>query len=60
MFPNNDIFIYDTVAVNLGNFSLLLLRMNWSNIEKWRKLLKIGKIVLSSILKYYCSKFKKN
>jgi hypothetical protein len=35
------------------------LRMNWSNIEKWRKLLKIGTIVLSSILKY-CAKFKKN
>jgi hypothetical protein len=33
--------------------------MNWSNIEKWRKLLKIGTIVLSSILKY-CAKFKKN
>jgi hypothetical protein len=32
--------------------------MNWSNIEKWRKLLKIGTIVLSSILKY-CAKFKK-
>jgi hypothetical protein len=30
----------------------------WSNIEKWRKLLKIGTIVLSSILKY-CAKFKK-
>jgi hypothetical protein len=34
-------------------------RMNWSNIEKWRNLLKIGTIVLSSILKY-CAKFKKN
>jgi hypothetical protein len=34
------------------------LRMNWSNIEKWRELLKIGTIVLSSILKY-CAKFKK-
>jgi hypothetical protein len=33
------------------------LRMNWSNIEKLRKLLKIGTIVLSSILKY-CAKFK--
>jgi hypothetical protein len=32
--------------------------MNWSNIEKWRNLLKIGTIVLSSILKY-CAKFKK-
>jgi hypothetical protein len=32
--------------------------MNWSNIEKWRKLLKIGTIVLSSILKY-CAKLKK-
>jgi hypothetical protein len=40
-------------------FILYLLRMNWSNIEKWRKLLKIGTIVLSSILKY-CAKFKKN
>jgi hypothetical protein len=28
--------------------------MNWSNIEKWRKLLKIGTIVLLSMLKY-CS-----
>jgi hypothetical protein len=37
---------------------LLCLRMNWSNIEKWRNLLKIGTIVLSSILKY-CAKFKK-
>jgi hypothetical protein len=34
------------------------LRMNWSNIEKWRNLLKIGTIVLSAILKY-CAKFKK-
>jgi hypothetical protein len=34
------------------------LRMNWSNIEKCRNLLKIGTIVLSSILKY-CDKFKK-
>jgi hypothetical protein len=33
------------------------LRMNWSNIEKWRKLLKIGAIVLLSMLKY-CAKFK--
>jgi hypothetical protein len=32
--------------------------MNWSNIEKWRKLLKIGTIVLLSMLKY-CAKFKK-
>jgi hypothetical protein len=34
------------------------LRMNWSNIEKWRKLLKIGTIVLLSMLKY-CAKLKK-
>jgi hypothetical protein len=34
------------------------LRTNWSNIEKWRNLLKIGTIVLSSILKYF-AKFKK-
>jgi hypothetical protein len=32
--------------------------MNWSNIEKWRNLLKIGTIVLSSILKY-CANLKK-
>jgi hypothetical protein len=37
---------------------LLDLRMNWSNIEKWRNLLKIVTIVLSFILKY-CAKFKK-
>jgi hypothetical protein len=37
---------------------LYVLRMNRSNIEKWRNLLKIGTIVLSSILKY-CAKFKK-
>jgi hypothetical protein len=37
------------------------LMMNWSNIEKWRKLLKIGTIatiVLLSMLKYY-AKLKK-
>jgi hypothetical protein len=32
--------------------------MNWSNIEKWRKLLKIGTIVLLSMVKY-CAKLKK-
>jgi hypothetical protein len=36
----------------------IIKRMNWSNIEKWRKLLKIGTIVLQSMLKY-CAKFKK-
>jgi hypothetical protein len=37
----------------------IIKRMNWSNIEKWRKLPKIGTIVLQSMLKY-CAKFKKN
>jgi hypothetical protein len=32
--------------------------MNWSNIEKWRKLLKIGTIVLLSMVKY-CAQIKK-
>jgi hypothetical protein len=36
----------------------IIKRMNWSNIEKWRKLPKIGTIVLQSMLKY-CAKFKK-
>jgi hypothetical protein len=48
-------------AKNSGNVlgSLINpLMMNWSNIEKWRNLLKIGTIVLLSILKY-CAKFKK-
>jgi hypothetical protein len=35
------------------------LRMSWSNIEEWRKSLKIGTVVVSSILKY-CAKFKKS
>jgi hypothetical protein len=39
--------------------TIFRLRMNWSNIEKWRNLLKIGTIVLSAILKY-CAKLKKN
>jgi hypothetical protein len=42
-----------------ANFSpYSTLRMNWSNIEKWRKLPKIGTRVLLSMLKY-CAKFKK-
>jgi hypothetical protein len=48
-----------TNASRLMGFFIHELRMNWSNIEKWRNLLKIGTIVLSSILKY-CDKFKKN
>jgi hypothetical protein len=33
MFPNNEIFIYDTVvAVNLGHFSLLLFDANFINV----------------------------
>jgi hypothetical protein len=27
MFPNNEIFIYDTAVVNLGHFSLLMLKL---------------------------------
>jgi hypothetical protein len=60
-----DCFLYnkDTVRSGLADLYSVFylgqktLRMNWSNIEKWRKLLKIGTIVLSSILNY-CAKFK--
>jgi hypothetical protein len=27
MFANNEVFIYDTVVVNLGHFSLLMLKI---------------------------------
>jgi hypothetical protein len=27
LFTNNEVFIYDTVVVNLGNFSLLMLKL---------------------------------
>jgi hypothetical protein len=64
-FPHEEFIIGDKAYPNLscvfhhmyidrGN-----LRMNWRNIVKWRKLLKTGTIVLSSMLKY-CAKLKKN
>jgi hypothetical protein len=52
------LLIFSMILPKVTKSTHYVLRMNWSNIEKWRKLLKIGTIVLLSMLKY-CAKFKK-